>query len=131
MNHRGQCNTGSFTPNIWTPSRLAGLASTRSVLDHGNTIDVAGEKDIFKEFKEHNIPLLVWHWDYSMVWHWIVPAKYSVGARVNGISLVRDVGWHTKDMQKMPYPRITITKYWRRWEMSHENLKYIRTITIT
>jgi hypothetical protein len=27
LNHRGQCGIGSFTPNVWTPSTVVGLAS--------------------------------------------------------------------------------------------------------
>ncbi|KAL7518882.1 hypothetical protein ACHAWX_003685 [Stephanocyclus meneghinianus] len=34
INHRGQCGTGSFTPNVWTPSPVVGLASLRFVLDY-------------------------------------------------------------------------------------------------
>ncbi|KAL3790752.1 hypothetical protein HJC23_010031 [Cyclotella cryptica] len=34
INHRGQCGIGSFTPNVWTPSPVVGLASLRFVLDY-------------------------------------------------------------------------------------------------
>jgi hypothetical protein len=27
LNHHGQCGIGSFTPNVWTPSPVVGLAS--------------------------------------------------------------------------------------------------------
>jgi len=54
LNHRGQCGSGSFAPNVWTPGRVAGLASTRFILDHGS---VAGE-DMFKEFREQENPIV-------------------------------------------------------------------------
>ncbi|KAL7531687.1 hypothetical protein ACHAXR_007165 [Thalassiosira sp. AJA248-18] len=54
LNHRGQCGTGTFTPNVWTPSRVAGLASTRFIIDHGTG---TGE-NMFKEFKEQENPIV-------------------------------------------------------------------------
>jgi len=48
LNQRGQCGSGSFSPNVWTPSRVAGLASPRFILDHGTG---TGD-DMFREFKE-------------------------------------------------------------------------------
>jgi alpha-tubulin suppressor-like RCC1 family protein len=56
LNHRGQCGTGSFSPNVWSPSRVAGLASTRFVLDHGAE-DLVGD-DMFRKFGEQQNPIV-------------------------------------------------------------------------
>ncbi|KAL7511217.1 hypothetical protein ACHAXN_011157 [Cyclotella atomus] len=34
LNHRGQCGVGTFSPNVWTPSPVVGLASLRFILDY-------------------------------------------------------------------------------------------------
>jgi alpha-tubulin suppressor-like RCC1 family protein len=54
MNHRGQCGSGTFSPNVWTPSPIRGLASKRFILDHGKGI---GE-NLFKEFVEQENPIV-------------------------------------------------------------------------
>lgn len=56
LNHRGQCGTGSFNPNVWTPTRVAGLASTRFILDHGDR-ELVGE-DMFRDFREQQNPIV-------------------------------------------------------------------------
>mmetsp|Transcript_5228 Transcript_5228/g.11027 ORF Transcript_5228/g.11027 Transcript_5228/m.11027 type:complete len:574 (+) Transcript_5228:64-1785(+) len=54
LNQRGQCGSGTFSPNVWDPSPIHGLASKRYVLDHGTGI---GE-NLFKEFKEQENPIV-------------------------------------------------------------------------
>ena len=54
LNQRGQCGSGSFSPNVWNPSPVVGLASSRFILDHGTG---TGE-DMFKEFKEQENPIV-------------------------------------------------------------------------
>lgn len=54
LNHRGQCGSGSFQPNIWTPSRVSGLASARFILDHGTSFG----DDMFRLFKEQQHPIV-------------------------------------------------------------------------
>jgi len=54
LNHRGQCGTGSFLPNVWIPSRVVGLASTRFILDHGT----GSGDELFKQFKEQENPIV-------------------------------------------------------------------------
>ena len=39
LNHRGQCGIGTFSPNVWAPTQVAGLASLRFVLDHGTIVN--------------------------------------------------------------------------------------------
>ena len=54
LNQRGQCGSGTFTPNVWNPSPIHGLASKRYILDHGTGI---GE-NLFKEFNEQENPIV-------------------------------------------------------------------------
>lgn len=54
LNHRGQCGNGMFSPNVWKPSPVHGLASKRYVLDHGSGI---GE-NLFKEFNKQENPIV-------------------------------------------------------------------------
>ncbi|KAL9189606.1 hypothetical protein ACHAXT_009281 [Thalassiosira profunda] len=54
LNHRGQCGTGSFAPNVWTPTPVAGLGSTRFVLDHG----AGSGEDMFRRFTEQEYPIV-------------------------------------------------------------------------
>jgi alpha-tubulin suppressor-like RCC1 family protein len=56
LNHRGQCGIGSFNPNIWTPTSVTGLASTRFILDHGNR-EYVGD-DMFREFRQQQNPIV-------------------------------------------------------------------------
>ena len=53
LNHRGQCGVGSYTPNIWTPSQVSGLANNRFILDQLGSSDMSGE-DMYKNFKDHS-----------------------------------------------------------------------------
>lgn len=54
LNHRGQCGSGTFSPNVWDPSPIRGLASKRFILDHGTGI---GE-NLFKDFNEQENPIV-------------------------------------------------------------------------
>ena len=54
LNHRGQCGSGAFTPNTWYPTQVAGLASTRFILDHGTG---TGD-EMFKGFKQQENPIV-------------------------------------------------------------------------
>lgn len=54
LNHRGQCGSGSFALNMWNPTGVAGLASTRFILDHSTE---TGE-DMFRKFKEQEFPIV-------------------------------------------------------------------------
>lgn len=54
LNQRGQCGSGTFTPNVWNPSPVHGLAFKRYILDHGTGI---GE-NLFKEFNEQENPIV-------------------------------------------------------------------------
>ncbi|KAL7443407.1 hypothetical protein ACHAXM_012068 [Skeletonema potamos] len=54
LNHRGQCGSGTFSPNVWDPSPIRGLASKRFILDHGTGI---GE-NLFKDFDEQENPIV-------------------------------------------------------------------------
>lgn len=56
LNHRGQCGIGSFNPNIWKPTCVTGLASTRYILDHGNR-EYVGD-DMFREFRLQQNPIV-------------------------------------------------------------------------
>jgi hypothetical protein len=56
LNHRGQCGVGYFSPNIWTPRRVAGLASTRFVLDNADT-GLVGD-DMFRKFDRQEHPIV-------------------------------------------------------------------------
>ena len=56
LNHRGQCGIGSFNPNIWTPTSVTGLASTRYILDHGDR-EYVGD-DMFREFRQQQNPIV-------------------------------------------------------------------------
>lgn len=56
LNHRGQCGIGSFNPNIWTPTSVTGLASTRCILDHGDR-EYVGD-DMFREFRQQQNPIV-------------------------------------------------------------------------
>jgi hypothetical protein len=63
LNHRGQCGVGKFTPNVWTPQRVVGLASLRFMLDynsHGDR-DGPGNKsgsDVYKECEVQEYPVV-------------------------------------------------------------------------
>lgn len=54
LNHRGQCGSGSFSPNVWDPAPIRALASKRFILNHGTGI---GE-NLFKEFNEQENPIV-------------------------------------------------------------------------
>ena len=54
LNQRGQCGSGTFTPNIWEPNPVHGLASKRFILDYGAGV---GE-NLFKEFGEQENPIV-------------------------------------------------------------------------
>jgi len=54
LNQRGQCGVGTFTPNIWTPCQVSGLASTRFILDNGTGID----EEIYRTFKQQQYPIV-------------------------------------------------------------------------
>ena len=59
LNHRGQCGAGRFSPNVWVPDRVAGLASTRFVLDHAadDGEDRVGG-DMFRKFGRQENPVV-------------------------------------------------------------------------
>jgi len=54
LNQRGQCGVGTFTPNIWTPCQVSGLANTRFILDNGTGID----EEIYRTFKDQQYPIV-------------------------------------------------------------------------
>ncbi|KAL7543258.1 hypothetical protein ACHAWF_007355 [Thalassiosira exigua] len=63
LNHRGQCGSGSFSPNVWTPGRVAGLASSRFIMDRGGdaAMGSGGEKKGEKSseaFREQEHPVV-------------------------------------------------------------------------
>jgi len=74
LNHRGQCGIGTFSPNVWAPTQVAGLASLRFVLDHGTIVNDGnnttnnssgggsstgtGGGDVFKEYKGQENPII-------------------------------------------------------------------------
>eukprot|EP01082_Thalassiosira_pseudonana_P000928 g1730.t1 g1730 contig10:2689065-2690935(-) len=74
LNHRGQCGIGTFSPNVWAPTQVAGLASLRFVLDHGTAVNDgnnttnnssgggsstgSGGGDVFKEYKGQENPII-------------------------------------------------------------------------
>ena len=53
LNHRGQCGTGEFGPNVWRPTQVRGLGSIRFILDHGVPSD-----NLFKDFQEQQHPIV-------------------------------------------------------------------------
>ena len=53
LNHRGQCGTGEFGPNVWRPTQVRGLGSIRFILDHGEPSD-----NLFKDFLEQEHPIV-------------------------------------------------------------------------
>ncbi|EJK59866.1 hypothetical protein THAOC_19855 [Thalassiosira oceanica] len=53
LNHRGQCGTGEFGPNVWRPTQVRGLGSIRSILDHGAPSD-----NLFKDFQKQQHPIV-------------------------------------------------------------------------
>lgn len=54
LNHRGQCGVGSYSPNIWKPTQVSSLATTRFILDHASGM---GE-EMYKNFKEQQYPIV-------------------------------------------------------------------------
>lgn len=62
LNQRGQCGVGSFSPNIWTPSPVVGLASLRFILDYNamyqeETSNSTGSH-VYKECKVQEYPMV-------------------------------------------------------------------------
>ena len=58
LNHRGQCGAGRFSPNVWIPGRVAGLASTRFVLDHSADDGSRVGDDMFRKFGRQENPVV-------------------------------------------------------------------------
>jgi hypothetical protein len=56
LNHRGQCGVGYYSPNVWAPRRVAGLASTRFILDNADH-GLVGD-DMFRKFNRQEHPIV-------------------------------------------------------------------------
>jgi hypothetical protein len=64
LNHRGQCGVGSFSPNVWTPTPVLGLASLRFILDYTASQEDKDDNPnnsgshVYKECTEQEYPMI-------------------------------------------------------------------------
>ncbi|KAL7467043.1 hypothetical protein ACHAXS_007322 [Conticribra weissflogii] len=49
LNHRGQCGIGKFSPNVWFPTKVAGLASREYTLDYLDELDRGNQHALGKQ----------------------------------------------------------------------------------